>query len=199
MRQCTTVHSHVCSTHTHMNQKFFEKVHLEEEEEIQSVVRRHWFYLAQQSLFICVLMLLPAIAFYGARTFDLFATNTAHLYTPHLIFLYCFWLLINWMLLTLVWTDYYLDVWCITNRRIIKIDQVVLFRRRIGSFRLERIQDIKVEISGIIATFLDFGTIHIQTASADKEEFEGTYLPKPQEIKSQILESADALLDIQPL
>jgi uncharacterized membrane protein YdbT with pleckstrin-like domain len=115
-------------------------------------------------------------------------------FVPYVLFLYSLWLLCIWMILTSIWTDYYLDIWCLTNKRIIKIDQAGLFRRKTGSFRLERMQDVNVEINGIIATLLDYGSVHVQTASADMEEFKAFFLPNPQEIKSTILRAGDELM-----
>jgi len=179
----------------------FEKIQLEANEEILSVIRRHWFYVFKQCVFIALLVFLPLL---GLLSFLVFVPQSNSVgvlasYAPHIVFLYAFWLLINVMLLASIWTDYYLDIWCITNRRIIKIDQVSLFNRETGSFRLERMQDVNVEINGILATFLDYGTIHVQTASADLEEFKATYLPRPQEIKSQILKAADDRMEPKSL
>jgi hypothetical protein len=56
-------------------------------------------------------------------------------------------------------------------------------------------QDVNVEVNGIIATLLDYGTVHVQTASADVEEFKASFLPKPQEVKSVILAACDKLLE----
>lgn len=174
----------------------FEKIQLEAEEEILSVIRRHWFFVFKQCAFIALLMLLPLLALLSILILMPEGTTSALAsYSPHITFLYAFWLLINVMLLATIWTDYYLDIWCITNLRIIKIDQVSLFNRKTGSFRLERMQDVNVEINGILATFLDYGTIHVQTASADLEEFKATYLPKPADIKAQILKATDDRMD----
>lgn len=172
----------------------FEKIQLEQDERIISLVRRHWFYLLKEGAFVVLLSLLPVLG-YGMALLFIGDTSLISSYAPHLFFLYSFWLLINWMMLASIWTDYYLDVWCITNKRIIRIDQISLFYRKTGSFRLERMQDINVEINGILATFLDYGTIHLQTASADYEEFKATYLPKPQELKALILRAADEQMD----
>src|SRR5690606_39334527 len=108
------------------------------------------------------------------------------IYFAHALFLYSFWLLINWMMLASIWTDHYLDVWVITSRRVININQAGFFRRQIGSYRLEQLQDLNVEINGIIETLLDFGTIHAETASGSLEEFKPRHLPHPRELKSLI-------------
>lgn len=171
---------------------FFEKIELEHDEEIIAIIRRHWFFLLKQCLFVVVLAFLPLISVIAVGPFVGTVTAAAvATYTPHIIFLYAFWLLINWMMLALIWTDHYLDTWTITNRRIIKTNQIRLFKRQIGSFRLERLQDLNVEIDGILATLLDYGTIHAETAGHTNEEFKADYLPKPQEIKSTILKAAD--------
>ncbi len=172
----------------------FEKIELEEDEQIVAVIRRHWFYVFKQVFFVFVLMLLPLLLPFMTQSF-LVSSEQLSLYTPHLFFLYAFWLLILWMMLAMIWTDHYLDIWAITNRRIIKIDQVSLFRRQTGSFRLEKLQDLNVEINGIIATLLDYGTIHAQTASGKDDEFTASYLPKPQEIKALILKASDARIE----
>ena len=158
-------------------------------------VRRHWFLLVVRTVPLIILAAIPlTFSFFGSHVFGDAAQELIHEYKPYMFFSYAAWLLIIWMVLATVWTDYMLDIWCITNRRVIKIDQVAFFQRKTGSFRLERMQDVNVEINGIIATLLNYGTVHIQTASADMEEFKGVFLPKPQEIKSKILEASDKLI-----
>ena len=75
------------------------------------------------------------------------------------------------------------------------VDQRGFFRRFISSFRLERLQDINTEVNGIIATILDYGTVEAQTAGSSHETFVGYYMPKPQEIKAEIIRFADHLSD----
>ncbi len=176
----------------------FEKITLEADEEILRSVRRHWFYLAVTGLPLLFLAVAPVI--FVALSLEFFYETILRFISPFfplVLFMYSSWLLCIFMILTATWTDYYLDIWCITNKRIIKIDQAGLFRRKTGSFRLERMQDVNVEVNGIIATLLDYGTVHVQTASADLEEFKAIFLPNPQEIKSIILEAGDKLMERQ--
>lgn len=175
----------------------FEKMNLEENESILAIVRRHWFFLFKQALFAIFMMILPLIGALVATSFFTQSTTLLLDYLPHLLFLYAFWLLINWMILASVWTDHYLDIWVITNRRIININQAGLFRRQIGTFRLERLQDLNVEIDGIIETLLDFGTIHAETASGSLEEFKAQHLPHPRELKSLILQAAEKRMELE--
>ena len=94
----------------------------------------------------------------------------------------------------MTWTHYYLDLWIITDRRIIVVDQVHFFNRKVSSFRLERLQDIKVSINGIIPTFLNFGTILAQTASDAESNFMSNGLPDPRGLQSTIQKATDARL-----
>ena len=65
------------------------------------------------------------------------------------------------------------------------MEQKSFFSRDVATLRLDKIQDIRVKIRGILATFLDFGEIQIQTAG-ESEEFILRYVPKPDKIKSVI-------------
>jgi hypothetical protein len=99
------------------------------------------------------------------------------------------------------WTHYYLDLWIITDRRIILVDQIHFFNRRVSIFRLERLQDIEFEITGIIPTILNFGTVKAQTASSFESNFKTSGLPDPRGIQSIIQKATDnrlALLHNNP-
>ncbi len=64
------------------------------------------------------------------------------------------------------WFIWWNGIYILTNQRLIKIDQQSLFHRLISEAELDRIQDITTEIKGPLQTALNFGTVHIQTASA---------------------------------
>jgi flagellar biosynthesis protein FliQ len=172
-----------------------ENIQLEPDEEVLLLVRRHWFYLVLHCVPPLLAALIPALCVLLLASVPQLYTEFISLFIPHILFLYCVWLLAIWMMLASVWTDYYLDMWCVTSRRIVKIDQVALFRRKTGSFRLERMQDVNVEVRGILATLLGYGTVHVQTASADLEEFKADFLPNPESIKATILKAGDGVLD----
>ena len=83
------------------------------------------------------------------------------------------------------WADYYLDMWIITTERIIDINQLGLFSREISEIPLRHVQDVTIEVHGIIETFLKFGTIKIQTAG--EREFTIDTVPRLYEAKDLIL------------
>jgi len=60
--------------------------------------------------------------------------------------------------------DYYLDVWIVTTKRIINIEQKGLFNRVIAEHELDKIQDVTGEQKGFFATIFSFGDVLVQTA-----------------------------------
>ena len=59
------------------------------------------------------------------------------------------------------------------------------FNLTVNTADLVNVQDMSVSRNGILATMLDFGDIHCQTASADAKDFVLTGIPNPRE--TQIL------------
>lgn len=174
-----------------------EQIKLETDEELVRIVRKHWFILFVNIVSDVMLILLP-LAVFGGILFiftkfeltSLFFSQIPHL-TGILWFLYLGWILLIWMHFTNHLTDYALDLWAITDRRIIAIDQRGYFRRFLSSFRLERLQDMNIEVRGIIPTLLNFGSIEAQTAGGSNEEFKTKNMPDPRGLKALITRLAD--------
>lgn len=174
----------------------FEKIELEPGEEVRQVVRKHWFVITMEILSTLLIAILPL---FGVAVFLLFEhlhpeSFVFAVHLPLVIFGSVFWVLITLMATFMVWTHYFLDLWIITDRRIIVIDQISFFNRKVSSFRLERLQDIKVSIDGIIPTLLNFGTIRAQTAGTDVSNFLATAMPDPRGIQALIQKSTDERL-----
>lgn len=174
----------------------FDKIALEPDEKVIKKVRKHWFIITVELFGISLTGILPLIIWIGLVIADTPDVVTTALTTQAvaIAFAVTAWLLLTVMAGAMAWTHYYLDVWIITDRRIIVIDQVHFFNRKVSSFRLERLQDIKVTIRGIIATLLNFGTIRAQTASAAESNFTSRGLPAPRELQSLIQTAMDARL-----
>jgi uncharacterized membrane protein YdbT with pleckstrin-like domain len=167
-----------------------EKIQLDTDETVLIQVRKHWFVLAVQLCGVVIIALLPTTLYFMLTQIELIDTAFLDAYTDLLLTLFAAWLLIMWMVLFSVWTNYYLDVWTVTSKRLIAVDQRGLFNRNTGSFRLERLQDINISIRGLLATFLDYGDLQAETASEDRG-FVARNVPHPQELKALILTAAD--------
>jgi uncharacterized membrane protein YdbT with pleckstrin-like domain len=137
------------------------------DEKILILKRRHWlivffiiarytfFLLAPVLLYVFILNILPFVIDRLRHSFE-----TGPILTLALSLYY----LLVWVLFFYAWIDYYLDVWIVTDTRIVNIKQNGLFSRSIAEVKLFRLQDVQAEVHGLLPTFFHFGNITIQTA-----------------------------------
>lgn len=162
---------------------------LEENEKILLIVRKHWLAMVFELFFSLLLAVLPLVLF-AVFKFTLFSELTLkNIYL--LLFFYTIFLIFVWVFLFVSWINYYLDIWVVTNKRLVDVDQKSLFSRDIANLRLDRIQDIKIEVLGIINTLFKIGNIYVQTASA-KNEFTIRQAGNPETVKQVIMEAYDS-------
>lgn len=169
---------------------YLSSIQFDSDEQILLMVRKHWFIITVRLLSVVLIALLPLFGFVGLLFLPFMGALIGVASTQTLIGVYAAWLLICWMMLFGIWTNYYLDIWTITSKRLITADQRGLFNRHTGSFRLERLQDINVNVRGIIATFLEYGDLEAETASED-QHFVAFNIPHPQEVKALMMRTAD--------
>ncbi|MFA6094616.1 MAG: PH domain-containing protein [Candidatus Paceibacterota bacterium] len=147
-----------------------------EGEAILKSVRRHWFFVAGQLIFFLFLTVAPfvifPIFFVISRSAGLSFISSVDI-GPLMLFAYGIWFLIVWMMAFTAWTNYYLDVWYITNMRVIDINQSALFNRAVSSIRLDMIQDASIMTRGFIQVFLGVADVRIETAGES-----GTFIIK---------------------
>lgn len=185
----------------------FDKIKLEPDERILKTVRKHWFIITIELLGVIFMISLPILLLFLVMLFPGLLTPFleqgpfgpvlgAFLSTYGLVILFGagVWILFSIMTGFTIWTHYYLDLWVITDRRIILVDQVSFFNRNVSIFRLERMQDIEYKITGILATLLNFGTLKAQTAGAHESNFTSTGLPDPRGLQATIQTAMDARL-----
>jgi len=158
-------------------------VSLEEGEEIVKIFRKHWFPFLIDFLFLIFLAIFPlAIGFLPEEWLAWLSQIKSFL-----IVLYLVWLDFIAFGILIVGTNYFLDTWVLTNKRIVDIEQKSLFRRDIAELRLENIQDIKIEILGLINSILGIGNLYVESAGAVRE-FVIRNVAKPEEAKNIISE-----------
>lgn len=162
----------------------------EKSELVLDIIRKHWFSYVP-FWFLTVVMLTPLLI----GTFFWF--GNAAVITPVwnniLILFISMYLLFIQGLLIFGFVDFYLDVYIITDRRIVDIAQDGLFKRTISELNLRQIQDVNATVVGVAATLLHFGDVKIQTAG-DKPNFIFQSIPHPYEISKRILDLHEAYL-----
>lgn len=169
---------------------------LEAGEKIIRQVRKHWLPFALEFIFLSFLALVPLVGyvflsdFIGEKLSSIVTGNATVLF----MFIYLIWLTILWVILFYIWTDYYLDVWIITNNRIIDIEQKGFFNREVSSFRMDRVQDITISVEGFVATSFGFGNVNVETASSENN-FIIPNASDPEAVKKTILEQHNIAME----
>lgn len=160
--------------------------HAYSNERIVLIVHHHWWNLLKEVLGVALLFLAPIIAIPILGALFGAGPNASQL-GAIFGFLGALWALFCWHQLFVRWTDFYFDVWVITNWRIIDMDLKGLFNVDIGSMLdLDHIQEITSSTKGIIQNILGIGTIFIQTAATKHSEFRFTEVSSPQRIENMI-------------
>jgi hypothetical protein len=165
-------------------------------ERLITIVHKHWFALFREVLGVVVLFFAPFIAIPVIAGFVGQSAQAAELGAV-LGFLGALWALICWHILFTKWTDYYFDVWIITNWRIIDFDLKGLFNVDIATvLDLDHIQDIQTETAGIVGNILNFGMLNVQTA-ATKRELSFDDCPGPTHVERIIRSAQEELIGIK--
>lgn len=164
-------------------------LNLDPDENVLIEVRRHWIIFLGHATALLFSAILPFVIFtivkMFAPSFLDFVTiqgNNYALFT----FLYSLWLLFLWVSFFVEWTKYYLDVWYVTEKRIIDIDQKSLFSREVSNLRFDRIQDVTVDTHGFWAILFGFGNIRVQTAAEDSTSFYMSTVANPEALRRVI-------------
>jgi len=172
-----------------MNLKNLQAFRLDSEERVVLKFRKHWFILLRDSIGTALAALVPALALVLAAW-----ANTSILSAMPasvISFIQFWWLLIVWLALSVIWTNYYLDLWMITDKRIVSVDQTGLFSRKVTVLPFGSVQDVTVEQHGIIQTFLNFGTVKVQTAGPTAENMTIVGVAKPAAVRDKIIEETE--------
>ena len=155
-------------------------------EQVVLMLHRHGIVAFRILTLFFVLALVPVGAWIllGKGT-SIFADDTTLTYAL-VTLLIAGYALIWGLMLFISWLNYYLDVWIVTNERIINIKQLRLFDRVVSEQKLYRVQDVTWEIKGVLGNLLKFGNVFIQTAGTE-ERFTFEYIPDPEGVAKSIM------------
>lgn len=155
------------------------------DEEIIKVVRRDNIFLFSKSF---SLIFIVAVATAGVLLFlDTFPSVIESSYYPVMVLIGFIAAFFMWLFFFLSVTDYVLDIWFITNKRIIDIQQEGFFSRKISEQYLNRIQDVRSETVGILPTIFKYGNVRVQTAG-EQEHFLFEEVSDPDQVRQTIME-----------
>jgi uncharacterized integral membrane protein len=157
------------------------------DEEIVLLLRRHWHAIVKYFLILLLEIILPVIVFFVSIEFTGFVWEKDSPISIAIFLSASLYYLFIWLFFFHHWVEYYLDVWVVTNQRIINIEQKALFSRTVSELNIDMIQDVTSEVKGKLATILKFGDVHIQTA-AEEKRFVFEQIPNPQDVATKITE-----------
>ncbi|PIR93758.1 hypothetical protein COT97_05015 [Candidatus Falkowbacteria bacterium CG10_big_fil_rev_8_21_14_0_10_39_11] len=152
-------------------------------EQVLMFFRRHWIVVAKILLLSLIITTIPIIFYlFFARTYTFLEND---MYRGVYILFNSAYALFVILFTFSNFIDYYLDVWIVTNMRVINIEQKGLFSREMSEKELGRMQDITSEVTGFLATVLGFGDVHIQTAG-EEQRFVFKQIPDAEEVTRKI-------------
>lgn len=159
------------------------------DEKILQVYRRHPLTLIGLFLSIAILFFLPigAWIFFQQTQVNLAQNPNAGIL---IILGGSLFFLFGLLFLYQQFLDYWLDLWILTTRRIINIEQTGLFSRVRSEVRLYRVQDVTSEIHGLVRSLFDFGMVYIQTAG-EQHRFTFEDIARPKFAAKEIMMQAE--------
>jgi uncharacterized membrane protein YdbT with pleckstrin-like domain len=152
---------------------------LRENEKIMMTLHRHWVILVFHFLYFIALFLTTWIMLrYQWIITDIVGGS-----------LYWAGICLYWILfLTFIvvdWINDELDLFIITDVRIISIEQISVLSRNVTECQLDRVQEVNAHTSGIFQTIFGYGDVHIHTWS-EASNMIVKYAPDPIESSRRI-------------
>lgn len=158
-------------------------------EKIIFILRRHPVTFLPM-LFLSVLLLAVPAGVYLLLSSLFPSLFTSEIFYPILVLGLSTYLLSVYLFIFAQFIDFYLDLWIVTNDRIIDIEQFSLFSRTISELDLFRIQDVTTDVHGFFATLFDYGNVSVTTASQNAHIIFKD-VPNPNFIRQKVIELAD--------
>lgn len=158
-------------------------------EHVEHVLRRHWVTFLPVIFSFLVMLLVPIAVYFGIQyLFPTLLEGT--IITPILTLLGSSFLLYSLLFFYVQFIDYYLDLWIVTNDRIIDTEQKGLFARTVTELELFQIQDVTTHINGFWATLFKYGDLVIATAS-NTSTIIFHDIPNPEFVRQEIVRLAE--------
>jgi uncharacterized membrane protein YdbT with pleckstrin-like domain len=150
-------------------------------EEIRLVLRRHWIIFVPIVAFFLAMLFLWALVISYRDSIGVVIGGTQAID----IMLVLFWCVV-FLILYVQWTNAELDMFIITNQRIIGLEQIAFLNRLISECAIDKVQEVNSQTKGLFENILNFGSIKIHTAS-EESEFIMPYVADPLENARRIL------------
>ena len=160
----------------------------EEDEQILLVVHKHWASLLGEAALTVVpgLTILWLLLLLRGLPLTL-ADATVHAIITLLV-PFCF--LTLWTILAIQWTNYYLDMFVVTDRNIFYTTQMNFANRTVSQWNIHDVSHATVHFGGLIESFFNYGSLTIE----GREEYNTVTIggiPDPEYVAAVILKQDD--------
>lgn len=157
------------------------------DETVMMAIRRHPIVIGKRFTAFVLSLLIPFLMSFVIHRYTTLLDTSDSLLNAIAALATSMYYLIACMAMYHSWVNYYLDLWVVTNERVVSINQVGIFNRKVSELQLDRIQDVSSEVKGFIASIFKYGKVELQTAGRE-EHFEFTQVPDAEKVASEILE-----------
>lgn len=158
-------------------------LNLREGEKVEMVIRRHWIVFAILWFYFILAVITSLII------------TLVFQYLPEL------WLLLNvlfWLIFLIwfyvQWLNHELDLFIITNNRIIWVEQISFLNRTVSEANLWQVQEVNSQTKWFWANIMDYGDVMVQTAWT-ASNFDIHFAPTPIQTSRKILNIVDLYRD----
>jgi len=151
-------------------------------EEAALILKRHWIVYFYIWFYFCVAIFISVWIYMAIWSWFLWS-----------IINIVFWMLAA-QFIYIQWLNFELDIFIVTNNRVIWVEQVSFLNRTVSEANLWQVQEVNSKTVWIFANLLDYWTITIQTAW-NATNFEMTYAPNAIQNSRKILNIVDSYRD----
>ena len=147
-------------------------------EVVEKVIRRHWMAFLSVAVYALLSMII-IIAVYVVAWFNVWVNLWVVMFS-----------MISILFVFVLWLNSELDLYVITNKRIIWVDQISFLNRKMSECSLKDVQEVNSSTRWLLANILNYGTLTIQTAWT-VSNFHMSIVPNPLQTARQVLNIVD--------
>ena len=156
---------------------------LKEWETLKVEIRRHWIVYVMVAIYALLWVFISSI------TFAIFWMDFLNVMCNII-----FWLYFS-LFLYIEWLNHELDLYIVTNNRVIWVEQVSWMNRTTREYNLWQVQEVSSKTKGIIANIFNYWTLSIQTAWTNINNLDMDFCPDSINKAREVLNIVDEYRD----
>lgn len=162
-------------------------------EKIEYLLRRHPITFVPHILLFILLMVIPFAVYLLINNLypTLLDPISSKIAFPLGVLLASIYYLALYLFFYSQFIEFYLDMWIVTNDRIVDVEQNGLFSRTISELDLYRVQDVTVDTNGIFPSLFRYGHVRVKTASQNLGIIFHN-VKEPNQIREALIQLSDA-------